>query len=106
MTKLGDVLKLALGERVVDGDGGFGDEASERGPVVAVEAAPKRNMCDGNSVGSTAATWSGPRINTDEQAVAWRRIVDFVHAKGALIVARSATSGTHSGAPAGAPSGH
>ena len=35
-TKLGDVLKLALGGRVVDGDGGVVDEASERGPVVAV----------------------------------------------------------------------
>jgi hypothetical protein len=30
-TKLGDVLRLALGGRVVDGDGGVVDEASERG---------------------------------------------------------------------------
>jgi 2,4-dienoyl-CoA reductase-like NADH-dependent reductase (Old Yellow Enzyme family) len=39
-----------------------------------------------------------PRINTDEQAVAWRRIVDFVHSKGALIVARIATAGAVPGA--------
>ncbi|CAN5310369.1 hypothetical protein BH11MYX1_BH11MYX1_54680 [soil metagenome] len=48
---------------------------------------------------SIAATpFSGPRINTDEQAVAWRRIVDFVHAKEAVIVARIATSGAVPGA--------
>jgi anthraniloyl-CoA monooxygenase len=39
-----------------------------------------------------------PRINTDEQAVAWRRIVEFVHGKGALIVARIATTGAVPGA--------
>jgi 2,4-dienoyl-CoA reductase-like NADH-dependent reductase (Old Yellow Enzyme family) len=39
-----------------------------------------------------------PRINTDEQAVAWRRIVEFVHGKGALIVARIATAGAVPGA--------
>ena len=55
--------------------------------------------------GAAAARWSGPRINSDEQAVAWRRIVDFVHAKGAVIVARIATSGAVSGAPSGALSG-
>jgi anthraniloyl-CoA monooxygenase len=39
-----------------------------------------------------------PRINTDEQAVAWRRIVDYVHGKGALIVAHVATAGAVQGA--------
>src|SRR5690606_9797403 len=39
-----------------------------------------------------------PRINTDEQAVAWRRIVEFVHGKGALIVARIVTAGAVPGA--------
>ena len=39
-----------------------------------------------------------PRINTDEQAVAWRRIVDYVHGKGALIVARITTVGAVPGA--------
>ena len=39
-----------------------------------------------------------PRINTDEQAVAWRRIVDYVHGKGALVVARIATAGAVPGA--------
>ena len=41
---------------------------------------------------------AGPRINTDEQAVAWRRIVEFIHAKDALVVARLATSGAVPGA--------
>jgi hypothetical protein len=40
----------------------------------------------------------GPRINTDEQAVAWRRIVDYVHGKGALIAARLFTAGAVPGA--------
>jgi anthraniloyl-CoA monooxygenase len=39
-----------------------------------------------------------PRINTDDQAVAWRRIVEYVHGKGALIVARIATVGAVPGA--------
>ncbi|HEY5948497.1 MAG TPA: FAD-dependent monooxygenase [Kofleriaceae bacterium] len=39
-----------------------------------------------------------PRINTDEQAVAWRRIVDYVHGRGAAIVARIATAGAVPGA--------
>ena len=39
-------------------------------------------------------TASGPRIDTDEQAVAWTRIVEFVHGRGALIVARLATPGS------------
>jgi anthraniloyl-CoA monooxygenase len=38
------------------------------------------------------------RINTDDQAVAWRRIVTFVHNKGALIIARIATGGSVMGA--------
>jgi hypothetical protein len=39
-----------------------------------------------------------PRINTDEQAVAWRRVVDYVHNAGALIVARIAIAGAVTGA--------
>jgi len=64
------------------------------------------------ALGAAAATGAGlvvsppipvtvgatPRINTDEQAVAWRRIVDYVHGKGALIVARIATAGAVPGA--------
>jgi anthraniloyl-CoA monooxygenase len=44
------------------------------------------------------STTSSPRINTDEQAVAWRRIVEYVHAKGALIAARVGTAGAVIGA--------
>ncbi len=48
---------------------------------------------------SIAATpFSGPRINTDEQAVAWRRIVEFVHAKEAVVVARISTASAVPGA--------
>jgi len=50
------------------------------------------------AISITATPFSGPRINTDEQAVAWRRIVEFVHAKGAIVVARIATSGAVPGA--------
>lgn len=41
---------------------------------------------------------TSPRINTDDQAVAWRRVVDYVHGKGALIVARLVTAGAVPGA--------
>ncbi|MDB4957820.1 MAG: salicylyl-CoA 5-hydroxylase [Myxococcales bacterium] len=41
---------------------------------------------------------SGARIDTDEHAVAWTRIVDYVHGCGALIVARIATAGGEPGA--------
>jgi anthraniloyl-CoA monooxygenase len=41
---------------------------------------------------------AAPRINTDEQAVAWARIAEFVHGKGARFVARIATSGAVAGA--------
>jgi len=44
------------------------------------------------------STTASPRINTDEQAVAWRRIVEYVHAKGALIAARIGTAGAVVGA--------
>jgi anthraniloyl-CoA monooxygenase len=40
----------------------------------------------------------GTRLNTDEQAVAWAKIVDYVHGKGAAIVARIATNGAVIGA--------
>jgi 2,4-dienoyl-CoA reductase-like NADH-dependent reductase (Old Yellow Enzyme family) len=36
---------------------------------------------------------AGPGIDTDDQTVAWRRIVDYVHGKHALIVARVSTAG-------------
>src|SRR6185436_1151646 len=44
------------------------------------------------------STTSSPRINTDEQAVAWRRVVDYIHAKGGLIAARIGTAGAVVGA--------
>jgi anthraniloyl-CoA monooxygenase len=44
------------------------------------------------------STTASPRINTDEQAVAWRRVVEYVHAKGALIAARIGTAGAVVGA--------
>jgi anthraniloyl-CoA monooxygenase len=44
------------------------------------------------------STTASPRINTDEQAVAWRRVVEYVHAKGALIAARIGTAGAVLGA--------
>jgi hypothetical protein len=45
-----------------------------------------------------ATPLAGPRINTDEQAVAWRRIAEFVHGKDALVAARIATGGAVPGA--------
>jgi anthraniloyl-CoA monooxygenase len=44
------------------------------------------------------STTASPRINTDEQAVAWRRVVEYVHAKGGLIAARIGTAGAVVGA--------
>jgi anthraniloyl-CoA monooxygenase len=40
----------------------------------------------------------GTRLNTDEQAVAWAKIVEYVHGKGAAVVARVATNGAVIGA--------
>jgi 2,4-dienoyl-CoA reductase-like NADH-dependent reductase (Old Yellow Enzyme family) len=40
----------------------------------------------------------GTRLNTDEQAVAWAKIVEYVHGKGAAVVARLATNGAVLGA--------
>jgi len=45
-----------------------------------------------------ATPLAGPRINTDEQAVAWKRIVEFVHGKDAVVIARIATAGAVPGA--------
>jgi len=45
-----------------------------------------------------ATPLAGPRINTDEQAVAWKRIVEFVHGKDAVVIARIATGGAVPGA--------
>ncbi len=81
----------------------------------AVEATPSQPLAGDDelvSLGAAAAAGAGlvvtsaipitagdgPRINTDEQSVAWRRIVDYVHGKGALIVARIATAGSVPGA--------
>jgi anthraniloyl-CoA monooxygenase len=44
----------------------------------------------------------GTRLNTDEQAVAWAKIVDYVHGKNAAIVARLTTNGAVVGAVEGA----
>ena len=43
-----------------------------------------------------------PRINTDEQAAAWKRVVTYVHGKRALIAARLVTTGAVVGALEGA----
>jgi hypothetical protein len=40
----------------------------------------------------------GTRLNTDEQAVAWAKVVEYVHGKGAAMVARVATNGAVIGA--------
>ena len=50
------------------------------------------------AITAAAGAPPSPRINTDEQAVAWRRIVEYVHGKGARIVARIATVGAVPGA--------
>ncbi len=53
------------------------------------------------SVGGTsspAGIERAARINTDDQAVAWKRVVDYVHGKGSLIAARIGTHGTVVGA--------
>ena len=78
-----------VGDHELAGDDelvGLGAAAAAGAGLVVTPAIP---------VTHTGAT---PRINTDEQAVAWRRIVEFVHGKGALIVARIATTGTVPGA--------
>jgi hypothetical protein len=41
----------------------------------------------------TIGSGADPRIDTDDQAVAWSRIVEYVHGRGALIVARISTLG-------------
>ena len=105
----------------------LGDRRARSRIALAPVAAPPSRVSDGRTVhvaeglagddelvalGGAAATGAGlvvtppipvtvgpsPRINTDEQAVAWRRIVEFVHGKGALIVARIATAGAVPGA--------
>ena len=50
-----------------------------------------------------AATALG--LDTDDQTVAWRRIVNYVHGRGALIVARLIVPGAGAGAGAGADPG-
>ncbi|MEO8842565.1 MAG: FAD-dependent monooxygenase [Kofleriaceae bacterium] len=70
-------------------------------PVIPIHSAP---LFDGAAppgkagLAPAATPLAGPRINTDEQAVAWRRIVDFVHAKDAIVVARIATTNAVPGA--------
>ena len=43
-----------------------------------------------------------PRINTEEQAAAWKRVVNYVHGKHVLVVARLLTTGAVVGALEGA----
>jgi 2,4-dienoyl-CoA reductase-like NADH-dependent reductase (Old Yellow Enzyme family) len=59
--------------------------------VAGIVVTPPMSMMSMMSIAGTPA--SGPRIHTDEQAVAWRRIVEFVHAKDAVVVARLSTEG-------------
>ena len=62
-------------------------------PAISIDTAMPGDAAASPGAASATTPISGPRINTDEQAVAWRRVVEFVHAKGALVVARIATSG-------------
>ena len=70
----GDDELVAVGRAAEDGAG-----------LVVTPAIPVTNI-------------GGARINTDDQAVAWRRSVDFAHAKGSLVAARIATLGAVPGA--------
>ncbi len=74
-------------ERVIAGD----DELVALGAAAADGAGLVVTPLIGVAAGGT-------RLNTDEQAVAWTKIVEFVHGKGAAIVARVATNGAVMGA--------
>jgi hypothetical protein len=81
------VAPVAASEQPIAGD----DELVALGAVAAGGAGLVVTPPIGVAVGGT-------RINTDEQAVAWAKIVDFVHRKGAAIAGRLATSGAVIGA--------
>ena len=69
-------------------------------PAIPI-ATPRRHSTASpppGKAGLAGAPLAGPRINTDEQAVAWRRIVDFVHSKDAIVAARIATTNAVPGA--------
>ena len=74
-------------ERVIAGD----DELVALGAAAANGAGLVVTPLIGVAAGGT-------RLNTDEQAVAWAKIVEFVHGKGAAMVARVATNGAVVGA--------
>ena len=85
---------LAIAERVVAvGEGIAGDDE-----LVALGAAAASGAALVVTPAMPITVGAAPRINTDEQAVAWRRIVELVHAKGALIAARVLTAGAVPGA--------
>jgi len=80
-----------------------------------IERSPRESVAGDDelvALGAAASTGAGivvtppisitgmtsPRINTDDQAVAWRRVIDYVHGKDALIVARITTGGAVPGA--------
>ncbi|HSD86879.1 MAG TPA: FAD-dependent monooxygenase [Kofleriaceae bacterium] len=62
-------------------------------PPIAIVPGPRSESGGLHLGGLTSA-----RINTDDQAVAWRRVIDYVHGKDALIIARIATGGAVPGA--------
>lgn len=73
-TELRDVLKLALGRRVVDRDLGVVDEAEEGVAVIVVVANRRRQRLGGRSVGATA--W---RHRAKSSAVGRMRRCRFAH---------------------------
>jgi anthraniloyl-CoA monooxygenase len=81
------VAPVAASEQPIAGD----DELVALGAVAAGGAGLVVTPPIGVAVGGT-------RINTDEQAVAWAKIVDFVHRKGAAIAGRLATNSAVIGA--------
>jgi anthraniloyl-CoA monooxygenase len=81
------VAPLGASEQPIAGD----DELVALGAVAAAGAGLVVTPPIGVAVGGT-------RINTDEQAVAWAKIADFVHRKGAAIAGRLATNGAVIGA--------
>ena len=80
----GDEELVALGAAAAAGAG------TVVTPALPVTIKPDQNVA---SLRGTA-----PRINTDEQAVAWARIAEFVHGKGSRIAARISTIGAVAGA--------
>jgi anthraniloyl-CoA monooxygenase len=107
-------LPLVLGDRRARG------RIAVCPPAAAGEAEAANRVCDDQLVALGGAALAGaglvvtaamplaatgsanPGIADDDQAVAWRRVVDYVHGRGALIVARLALDAAPPGALAAA----